>query len=165
MTMLDVRPYRPCVGIMVLNAQGRVWIGKRQPRDGADPDHAWQMPQGGIDEGEDPLAAAQRELYEETSIRSISLIAEAPFWIRYDYPPDIATNKRTRAFRGQSQKWFAFRFEGAESEIDILTPPDGHRPEFCEWRWEDAQELPDLVIPFKRSAYEDVLRAFSRLTA
>lgn len=164
MTDLSSRPYRPCVGIVLLNDHGRIWIGKRHPKTGTDPTYCWQMPQGGIDEGETPLAAARRELYEETSIRSVSLIAEAPGWINYDYPPDVAANKRTKRFRGQTQKWFAFRFDGPESEIDVLQPPDGHTPEFCDWRWAEARELPDLVIPFKRPAYEDVLKAFSSLT-
>ncbi|SDU47831.1 RNA pyrophosphohydrolase [Stappia sp. ES.058] len=157
--------YRPCVGIMLLNPAGRVWIGKRHPDTGADETHAWQMPQGGVDRGETPLEAARRELYEETSIRSASLIAEAPNWVSYDYPPEVTKNRRTMRYRGQTQKWFAFRFEGQEAEIDILNPPDGHNPEFCEWRWARASELAGLVIPFKRPTYEAVIDTFGRLTS
>lgn len=163
--MAESRPYRPCVGVLLLNAQGLVWIGKRAPATGTDPVYCWQMPQGGIDEGEDPLVAARRELHEETSIRSVSLVAEAPGWFNYDYPPDVQANKRTARYRGQTQKWYAFRFEGAESEIDILTPPDGHSPEFCEWRWARASEVPELVIPFKRPVYLQVLQSFAAFTA
>lgn len=165
MTAQSARPYRPCVGIVLLNPQGLVWIGKREPSTGTDPLHCWQMPQGGIDAGEEPLVAARRELYEETSIRSVSLIAEAPGWFDYDYPPDVQTNKRTAKYRGQTQKWYAFRFDGEESEIEILTPPDGHRPEFCDWRWAKAEDVPGLVIPFKRAVYERVMRAFAPFTA
>lgn len=163
--MSDSRPYRPCVGIMLLNAQGLVWIGKREPSTGTDPHFCWQMPQGGIDAGEDPLVAARRELHEETSVRTVSLVAEAPGWFDYDYPADVQANRRTTRYRGQTQKWYAFRFEGDDSEIDILTPPDGHPAEFCDWRWAHADEVPGLVIPFKRPVYEKVVRAFSAFTA
>ncbi|WP_244628215.1 RNA pyrophosphohydrolase [Stappia taiwanensis] len=157
-------PYRPCVGVMLINPAGLVWIGKRDPSGGADKTHAWQMPQGGIDTGETPLAAARRELYEETSIRSVSLIAEAPGWYAYDYSPEIIQASRRGRYRGQTQKWFAFRFEGAEDEINILTPPDDHKAEFCSWRWSRAAELPELVIPFKRKVYEQIVRSFAPFT-
>lgn len=156
--------YRPCVGIVLLNRDGLVWTGKRAADGGADPDHCWQMPQGGIDADEDPLAAARRELYEETSIRSVTLLAEAPQWFSYDYPAELVSTKHTARYKGQTQKWYAFRFEGEETEIDILTPPDGHKAEFCDWRWRPAAGLPELVIPFKRDVYTQVLRAFSTLT-
>ncbi|ADZ72574.1 RNA pyrophosphohydrolase [Polymorphum gilvum] len=164
-TDVDGLPYRPCVGIMLLNAAGRVWIGRREdsPRK-VDPTHAWQMPQGGIDAGEDPLAAAYRELYEETSVRSVSLIEEAPDWFVYDYPPALIGTTRQGRYRGQAQKWFAFRFEGSEDEINILQPPEGHQQEFSDWRWEEARKLPDLIIPFKRQVYEQVVAAFAHLT-
>lgn len=165
MSPASSRPYRPCVGVMLINQAGLVWIGKRHPDTGTDETYCWQMPQGGIDDGETPLDAARRELFEETSIRTTSLIAEAPNWISYDYPPEVARSKRTTRYRGQTQKWFAFRFEGDEAEIDILNPPDGHKPEFCEWRWARASELPDLIIPFKRATYEAVVDAFAALTA
>lgn len=165
--MIDVEtlPYRPCVGIMLLNAKGLVWMGKRVPEHDAEPEHAWQMPQGGIDPGEDPLLAAKRELYEETSIRSIELIAEAPEWFTYDFPAQVLERTRKGKYRGQAQKWYAFRFTGEEAEIDILTPPHGHEREFCDWRWEKASRLCDLVIPFKQDVYKRVVSAFADLTA
>ncbi len=154
-------PYRRCVGVMLANPAGHIFVGQRLDNDTP----AWQMPQGGIDEGETPLDAARRELFEETSIRTTTLIAEAPNWISYDYPPEVARSGRTTRYRGQTQKWFAFRFEGDEAEIDILNPPDGHKPEFCDWRWARASELPDLIIPFKRATYVSVVDAFAALTA
>ncbi len=159
-------PYRPCVGIMLLNAQGKVWIGKRDDGDGkSEYEYAWQMPQGGIDKGETPRAAALRELYEETSIRTVSILAEAPVWFTYDYPQDVQQNTRKGKYGGQAQRWFALRFEGSEDEIDVRNLPDGHDMEFCDWRWEDAARLPDLIVPFKRQVYQGVVDAFSGLTA
>lgn len=157
-------PYRPCVGVLLLNRDRLVWVGKRNPKHDADARYAWQMPQGGIDEGEDPYRAARRELYEETSIRSVTLIGEAPDWFTYDFPPEILKNTRKAKYRGQAQKWYAFRFDGEESEIDILNPPDGHQAEFVDWRWERADRLVDLVIPFKRDVYRQVVDTFSHLT-
>ena len=151
-------PYRPCVGIMLLNRDGKVFVGKRidQTVEG------WQMPQGGIDEGEDPYPAALRELYEETNIRSVEKLGEIPDWLYYDIPRDIVGKAWKGHYRGQKQKWFAFRFVGLESEIDIANPGGGHEPEFVEWRWEPVANLPDLVVPFKRSVYERVANEFSK---
>ena len=104
----------------------------------------WQMPQGGLDKDEDPYQAALRELYEETSIRSVSLIREAPGWLTYDLPPELVGISWKGRYRGQKQKWFALRFEGDESEIDVLDPGDGDTPEFSEWRWETLDRLPEL---------------------
>ncbi|SHL31554.1 RNA pyrophosphohydrolase [Roseibium suaedae] len=163
---VDGKPYRPCVGIMVINGQGKVWVGKRDDGNGsADYEFAWQMPQGGIDPQEDPKLAALRELYEETSMKSVSVIGETEGWLTYDYPAEILADTRKGKYRGQAQKWYAVRFEGAESEINILTPPDGHSPEFGEWRWEEASVLPGLIVPFKRPVYEQVVSAFAHLTA
>ncbi|WP_159587560.1 RNA pyrophosphohydrolase [Chelativorans xinjiangense] len=161
-------PYRPCVGIMVLNAAGAVWAGRRlvEPRDELDgATMLWQMPQGGIDADEDPLKAARRELYEETGIRSVSLLAEAPSWITYDLPEHLVGVALKGRFRGQKQKWFAFRFEGEESEIAINPPPGGHAAEFDAWAWKPMEELPRLIVPFKRQVYEDVVAAFRHLVA
>lgn len=160
-------PYRPCVGAMVLNGEGRVWIGRRvnDVNSEVTPDmlQLWQMPQGGIDKQEDPLEAVKRELYEETGIRSVSLLAQAPDWINYDLPKDKIGVALKGKYRGQTQRWFAFRFEGNESEIAINPPPGGHDAEFDDWRWAPMQDLPDLVVPFKRKVYEDVVAAFAHL--
>ncbi|MBN9249427.1 MAG: RNA pyrophosphohydrolase [Mesorhizobium sp.] len=159
-------PYRPCVGLLVLNGEGRVWVGHRI----AEPDSEfsgtsllWQMPQGGIDEGEEPLPAAHRELYEETGMKSLTLLAEAPHWINYDLPPYLVGIAFKGRYRGQTQKWFAFRFEGDDSEIQVNPPPGGHKAEFDEWDWRPMRELPSLVVPFKRKVYEQVVAAFSHL--
>lgn len=158
-------PYRPCVGIMLLNAQNKVWVGRRLDAPGG-PGGDWsgwsQMPQGGIDEGEPPAAAARRELHEETSVTSAEIIAEAPYWFDYDFPPELMNRPISNKFRGQTQKWFAMRFTGPESEIDI-SAPDGHDAEFDAWRWAAMDELPELIVPFKRDVYVSVVKAFSHL--
>lgn len=160
-------PYRACVGVALFNAAGHVFVGRRRTDklgvgSGAG-QFAWQMPQGGIDPGEDPLNAAMRELYEETNIRSIELIAEAPDWFRYDLPLDIMGRALKGRYRGQAQKWFAFRFTGDEREINVHAPGGGaHRPEFSDWKWEQLENLPGLIVPFKRQVYEQVVDAFRR---
>ena len=165
MPRIEDLPYRPCVGMAVLNRQGRVLIGRRT--DGpeqVDQVHVWQMPQGGIDEGEDPYPAALRELYEETNIRSVEQLGEIAEWLDYDLPRELVGRAWKGRYRGQKQKWFAFRFAGDEREIDILHPAGGHEPEFVEWRWEPMANLPSLVVPFKRTVYERVVREFSKFT-
>ena len=163
-------PYRQCVGAAVFNAQGRVFIGRRMPED--DPEDSaergapWQMPQGGIDKGEKPIDAVYRELFEETSIRSVELVAEAPDWIHYDLPDEMLGIALKGKYRGQMQRWFAFRFVGDESEIEVLSPGGGaHHPEFDQWRWERLEALPDLIVPFKRQAYVQIVSAFAELPA
>ncbi|WP_372425328.1 RNA pyrophosphohydrolase [Salinarimonas chemoclinalis] len=163
----DLPPYRPCVGVALFNREGLVFVGKRLPDSG--PEHVdgpfvWQMPQGGIDPGEDPLAAARRELHEETNVTSASLLGEAADWYAYDLPGTVAAQAWKGKWRGQTQRWFAFRFEGDESEIDIASPA-GHEPEFEAWRWERLERLPELIIPFKRSVYERVVADFARFAA
>ena len=155
-------PYRPCVGVALFNRDGLVWVGKRSDSaaEGEGPGN-WQMPQGGLDKGEDPEEAALRELYEETSVSSVSLIAVAPGWLTYDLPLDLAPISWGGKYRGQKQKWFALRFTGKESEIDVLNPGGGkHEPEFSDWRWERLERLPELIVPFKRKVYEEVVKAF-----
>jgi len=162
----DELPYRPCVGVMVLNRAGQVWAGRRIRETASETEGAtmlWQMPQGGIDKDEEPLAAARRELYEETGIRSVSLLAEAPNWITYDLPEHLLGRALKGRYRGQKQKWFAFRFEGEESEIAINPPPGGHEPEFDAWAWKTMEELPKLIVPFKRQVYEQVVTTFRHL--
>jgi putative (di)nucleoside polyphosphate hydrolase len=158
-------PYRPCVGIMVLNAQGRVFIGRRVGGpEHVDLSHSWQMPQGGIDAGEEPWPAALRELREETSIRSVERVGEIADWLTYDIPREIVGQAWKGKYRGQKQKWFALRFSGSESEIDVEHPDGGHIQEFATWRWEPLQNVPDLVVPFKRAVYDRVVREFLPLT-
>ena len=151
--------YRPNVGAALFNRQGRVWIGRRadQPAELA----AWQMPQGGIDPGEDPAAAVLRELEEEIGTARASILASHPDWLTYDLPPDLAAQKLGGRYRGQRQKWFALRFDGADS--DIVLDRDAH-PEFSAWRWADLAELPALAVGFKRAVYESVVREFARFS-
>ncbi|MGN6159786.1 MAG: RNA pyrophosphohydrolase [Devosia sp.] len=161
-------PYRDCVGIALFNDNGQVLIGRRKPEgdpeDSAELGAPWQMPQGGIDKGEAPEVAALRELFEETSVRSVEQVAEAPGWIYYDLPEDMLGIALKGKYRGQRQRWFAFRFVGSESEINVTEPGDGSMPaEFETWRWEDLSRLPDLIVPFKREAYLQVVAAFKDL--
>ncbi|MGL4437760.1 MAG: RNA pyrophosphohydrolase [Bosea sp. (in: a-proteobacteria)] len=150
--------YRPCVGITLFNHEGKVFLGRRAGEKG---EHAWQMPQGGIDDGETPLAAAIRELQEETGVVSTRLLGEAADWLSYDLPPDMLRPSWRGRYLGQSQKWFAFRLVGTEAEIDILNPAGGHKPEFEAWRWAELSETPDLVVPFKREVYKGVAKLFA----
>lgn len=159
-------PYRPCVGVMVLNRAGLVWAGRRIAEDDSEmagTDRLWQMPQGGIDKGEEPLEAARRELWEETGMRTVSLLAEAPGWINYDLPAHLLGIALKGRFRGQAQRWFAFRFEGDDSEIAINPPPGGHQAEFDAWAWKPMAELPELIVPFKRGVYDQVVGVFRHL--
>jgi putative (di)nucleoside polyphosphate hydrolase len=153
--------YRRGVGIALFHTDGRVFLGKRLSQ-GAPLPHAWQMPQGGIGRGEKPEKAAQRELHEETGIRSIEPLGEIGEWLTYDVPPPLAATAWGGRYVGQALRWFAYRFTGAESEIDLAH--DGgevHRPEFGEWRWERLARTPALVVPFKREMYRAVAERFA----
>ena len=156
-------PYRPCVGIAVFNRQGRVFIGRRiDGPEHVDDTRAWQLPQGGIDRGEDPWPAALRELYEETNIRSVEKLGEIADWLIYDIPRTIAGRAWKGRYRGQRQKWYAVRFTGKDDEINVASPA-GHKAEFVSWRWEPMKNLPDLIVPFKRPVYERVVKEFAKL--
>jgi len=160
----ETLPYRPCVGQMVINADGLVWAGSRadSQNDAEGRGSWWQMPQGGIDPGEDPSAAARRELFEETAIRSVEQIGEIPRWLTYDLPAHLVGKAWGGRYRGQKQKWFAYRFIGSDSEINI-EPPPGLEREFAEWRWTPVSDLLDLIVPFKRDVYREVIAEFAPL--
>lgn len=162
-------PYRDCVGVALFNRRGEVFIGRRKPDDeeiSAQLGAPWQMPQGGIDAGEDPSGAARRELFEETSVRSVTLIAEAPDWIYYDLPDELVGVAFRGRYRGQRQRWFALAFTGEDAEIEVERPGGGAFPaEFDAWRWEALERLPELIVPFKRPAYEQVVKAFAGIPA
>jgi putative (di)nucleoside polyphosphate hydrolase len=153
----------------LFNREGRVFVARRRGEVtsvAARGPYRWQMPQGGIDPGEAPLDAALRELFEETSVRSVTLLAEAPDWYSYDLPAEMLQRSLKSGFRGQTQRWFAFRFTGDESEINVKRPGDGkHAAEFDEWRWEEFARTPELIIPFKRAVYERVVDAFCHIDA
>lgn len=147
-------PYRPCAGVMIVNRDGKVFVGQRLDS----VLEAWQMPQGGIDAGEEPLAAAIREVGEETGIApdKVELLAEAPDWLTYDLPPELIEQVWKGKWRGQRQRWFLFRFSGEDADVNIATA----EPEFRAWRWVDPDEVPTLIVPFKQQLYRDVLAAF-----
>ncbi len=157
--MTATLPLRPCTGILLFNDRGEVFTGRRL---GAS-DHAWQWPQGGIDDGETPRQAALRELEEETGIppSRVSILAEAPEWLEYELPADLIGKAWKGRWRGQRQKWFAMRYLGSDGEIDIRTA----HPEFDDWRWMMPEDVPALVVPFKRRVYERLVEIFAPLAA
>ena len=148
-------PYRPGVGIMLINQKGQAFIAQRIDNPGP----AWQMPQGGIDKREEPLQAAWREMREEVGTDKARYIGESKDWLSYDLPHELVPQIWKGRFRGQRQKWFAFRFLGTDRDIDIAT----EHPEFSSWRWADLTELADLIVPFKRQLYKDLIAEFAPL--
>ena len=164
MSRFEDLPYRPCVGLTVINPAGLVFIGRRSGGpEHIDETHVWQMPQGGIDAGEDPWPAGLRELYEETNIRSVERLGAIDDWLSYDIPREIVSQAWGGKYRGQTQKWFALRFTGDDSEINLAPP--GHKPEFDQWRWVRMDEVIDAIVPFKKPVYEQVVKAFRHLGA
>lgn len=144
--------YRRCVGIMLVNPANRVFVARRIDMTS----DAWQMPQGGIDPGEEPRAAAMRELGEETGTDKATIIGESRDWLNYDLPVDLIGQLWKGRYRGQTQKWFLMRFTGQDSDINIAT----ETPEFTEWKWLEPEQLPDVIVPFKRDIYRHVIAEF-----
>ncbi|CUK07446.1 RNA pyrophosphohydrolase [Ruegeria denitrificans] len=148
-------PYRPCVGLMLMNAEGKIFVGQRNDRH----KDAWQMPQGGVDKGEDPRDASLRELWEETGVTAdlVEVVAETDGWLPYDLPHEIVPNIWKGRYRGQKQKWFLLRFTGSDDQINIATD----HPEFTRWKWQDPGKLIEEIVPFKRTVYQQVVDAFA----
>lgn len=158
--LLDL-PYRVGVGIMLVNRFGQVWLGRRRPKWIDDRSgFIWQMPQGGLMEREDTEAAALRELLEETGVRNVEILARTPGWLSYELPPELLGVALKGRYRGQRQQWFAMRFTGPDSEV-CIKPARGRKAEFDGWRWAYAAEAAELVIPYKRALYEQILQEFS----
>jgi putative (di)nucleoside polyphosphate hydrolase len=157
----DPSAYRPNVGLALFSRRGHVLLGRRATVRKEDTRFAWQMPQGGIDRGEDAATAAIRELAEETGVgkHHVELLEELEPWLFYDFPPALKA-RLSGPYSGQRQKWFAFRFHGADSDIRL----DTHTPEFDAWKWADLSEAPSLVIPFKQPVYQEVATRFERWT-
>ncbi len=153
-------PYRPNVGAVLFNREGLVFIARRAYMPNAEgPAGGWQLPQGGIDEGEDPKAAVLRELEEEIGTRKAVILAEHPEWLTYDLPPNLLGIAWRGKFRGQRQRWFAMRFTGEDSDIRLDLDP---HPEFDAWRWIPLKDLPSLAVPFKRAIYDELATSFAR---
>ena len=152
---IDRLPYRPCVGLMVLNAEGQVFVAQRNDMRS----EAWQMPQGGIDKGETPEDAALRELEEEIGTADAEILAESADWHSYDLPRELVPKLWKARYRGQTQKWFVLRLNGGDETINI----DTKHPEFSAWKWVDVGDVVDLAVPFKRDLYRRIVEEFRHL--
>jgi putative (di)nucleoside polyphosphate hydrolase len=163
----EAKGYRPNVGIALFNAQGLVLIGRTESSgpEIVEPGLDWQMPQGGIDGAEEIIAAARREVWEETNVRSVALLGVTNEWWHYDFPAYGGPPHKLTPFHGQRQRWVAFRFTGEESEIDVAHPAGDQPQEFFEWRWEELALTPDLVVSYKRPVYLRVAEAFRAFAA
>jgi putative (di)nucleoside polyphosphate hydrolase len=149
---MEPTAYRPCVGVILVNRDGLVFVAARLDN----PADAWQMPQGGIDKGEDPRAAALRELEEEIGTAKAEIVAESAGWHKYDLPPELIGRMWGGKYRGQKQKWFVLRFAGEDRDIRL----DTKHPEFRDWKWVPFEQVPDLIVPFKRDLYQNLVEAF-----
>ena len=154
--MSNILPLRTGVGVIVLNKDNKVFVGKRKDN----PIDKWQMPQGGVDKGEELVDAMRRELKEETSIKNIEIIKEIDGWLDYELPKNLLGKIWKGRYRGQKQKWFIVKFLGEESEINITTK----RPEFIEWKWVERSQLPNIIVDFKKNVYEKLVVELKNIT-
>lgn len=155
--------YRRCAGVALFNRQGKIWLGRRLKSGETDGPDLWQLPQGGIDVGEKPFAAAKRELWEETGVTTARKLQKASDWLKYDLPDKILGKGLKGKYRGQKQAWFAFIFDGEDSEINISRPPKGAPIEFDDWRWAELPEITEQIVHFKRPVYEELVKQFGHL--
>jgi putative (di)nucleoside polyphosphate hydrolase len=155
----DLELYRPNVGVVLFHPDGLVWLGRRAGTPGP---HNWQFPQGGVDPGENLETAARRELSEETGASRVTFLGRTDGWVAYDFPPGHGGAKAMRGWKGQKQVWFAFRFDGKDADFDLAAHPP---PEFDAWRWAFLSEAAELIVPFKKAAYDRVVEAFGSFAA
>ena len=149
--------YRQCVGAMLFNNKGYVWLGKRIGQPNKFQRYVWQMPQGGIDQGEDPADAVMRELMEETGTNNAQIYRTSVKWFNYNLPKKLLRKDHDKIYKGQTQKWFALRFNGSDSDFNLNTHK---KPEFSEWKWASLNDITDLIVPFKRNVYMNVVNEF-----
>jgi len=154
-------PFRPCAGVALFNKEGKIWLGQRKSNAETQGSKLWQLPQGGIDKGEKRLAAAKRELWEETGVTDAIVIENVEGWLKYELPDELLGIGLKKKYRGQKQAWFAFLFTGDDSQINISEPPDGAPVEFDAWRWADLSEITEKIVDFKRPLYAELQVKFA----